>query len=134
MNYPFVVKKGSDNSLNLYQFISCTKKKKSEIPNEFVQTTGYNRSYARCVLGSLKKVGRKRKYSPRNRIYDAEVFYALRKIWIVNDNICGQRLKPQIAETIRKLELFHEYRFKKAIKRKLLTITLLTRDTLIIGI
>lgn len=69
------------------------KKKKIEILNEFVSTTGYNRSYARRVLGSLKKLGRKRKYPPRIRTYDAEVFYALRKVWIVNDNICGTRLK-----------------------------------------
>lgn len=113
------------------RYRKATKKKKSEMLNEFIQTSGYNRSYARFVLGSLKKVGRKRKYSPRNRIYDAEVFYALRKLWIVNDNICGQRLKPQIAETMKKLELFKEYRFKKAIKRKLLTIGSATIDRML---
>lgn len=108
-----------------------SKKKKSEILTEFVSTTGYNRSYARFVLGSLKKLGRKRKYSPRKRTYDAQVFYALRKVWIVNDNICGTRLKPQITETIRKLELFKEYRFNKRIKRKLLTISSATIDRLL---
>lgn len=113
------------------RYRKSTKKKRTEILNEFVSTTGYNRSYARLVLGSLKKVGRKRKYSPRNRSYDAHVFYALRKIWIVNDNICGQRLKPQIAETIRKLERFHEYRFNKRIKRKLITISSSTIDRML---
>ena len=107
------------------------KKNKSEILNELVATTGYNRSYARLVLGSLKKLGRKRKYIPRKRVYDAEVFYALRKVWIVNDSICGQRLKPQIAETIRKLELFKEYRFKKRIKQKLLVISSATIDRML---
>ena len=107
------------------------KKKKIGILNEFVKTTEYNRSYARRVLGSLKKAGRKRKYPPRIRTYDAEVFYALRKVWIVNDNICGQRLKPQISETIRKLELFREYRFKKTVKKKLLTIGSATIDRLL---
>lgn len=113
------------------RYRKSNKKKKIGILNEFVKTTGYNRSYARRVLGSLKKTGRKRKYPPRIRTYDAEVFYVLRKLWIVNDNICGQRLKPQISETIRKLELFKEYRFKKTIKKKLLTIGSSTIDRML---
>lgn len=113
------------------RYRKSSKKKKSEILNELVSTTGYNRSYARLVLGSLKKIGRKRKYSPRKRTYDASVFYALRTIWIINDNICGQRLKPQIAETIRKLELFKEYRFKKRINKKLLSVSSATIDRML---
>jgi hypothetical protein len=107
------------------------KKQKVEILNEFVSTTGYNRSYARRVLGSLKKVGRKKKYPPRKRVYDAQVFYALRKIWIISDNICGQRLKPQISEIIRKLELFKEYRFNKRTKQKLTVISPATIDRML---
>lgn len=113
------------------RYRKSSKKKKIEILHEFVSTTGYNRSYARRVLGSLKKLGRKRKYPPRKRIYDAEVFYALRKAWIVNDTICGTRLKPQIAETIRKLELFKEYRFNKKVKKKLVTISSATIDRML---
>jgi len=113
------------------RYRKSNKKKKTEILHEFVSTTGYNRSYARRVLGSLKKLGRKRKYPSRKRTYDAEVFYALRKVWIVNDNICGQRLKPQIAETIRKLELFKEYQFKKRIKQKLVTVGSATIDRML---
>lgn len=106
----------------------ATKKVKSQILSEFVETTGYNRSYARLVLGSLKKVGRKPHYPPRNRRYDLKVFYGLRKVWLVNDCICSQRLKPQIGETIRKLEQFKEYHFTKIIKQKLATIGSATID------
>lgn len=113
------------------RYRKARKTRKTEILDELVETTGYNRSYARRVLGSLKKLGRKRKYLPRNRTYDAQVFYALRKVWIVNDNICGTRLKPQIAETIRKLELFKEYLFKKRIKMKLLAISSSTIDRML---
>jgi len=108
-----------------------TKKVKSAILTEFVKTTGYNRSYARWVLGSLKKTGRKKHYPPRKRIYDARVFYALRKLWLVNDCICGQRLKPHLKETIRKLEQFHEHRFTKMVKQKLVTMGSATIDRLL---
>lgn len=108
-----------------------TKKTKSSILTEFVETTGYNRSYGRLVLGSLKQVGRKPHYSPRKRIYNLKVFYSLRKVWLVNDCICGQRLKPQIGETIRKLEQFKEYHFTKVVKQKLSTIGSATIDRML---
>lgn len=43
----------------------------------------------------------------------------------------GLDLKPQITETIRKLELFKEYRFKKRIKSKLTTISSATIDRIL---
>ncbi len=65
------------------------KKNKTRILDEFIKNTGYNRSYARFILGSLKKQGRKKKHIIRKRIYDADVFYPLRTIWIAADGICG---------------------------------------------
>ena len=85
-----------------------SKKEKGRILDEFIKNTGYNRSYSRRILGSLKKQGRKKKHIVRKRIYDAKVFYALRTIWIAEDNICGQRLKPFIPDVLRKLEEFKE--------------------------
>jgi len=113
------------------RYRKASKKKKGEMLNEFVETTGYNRSYARFVLGSLKKTGRKRKYPPRKRTYDAQVFYPLRKIWISEDCICGQRLKPFIPEAIRKLEKFKELRLNKKIRQKLLTMSSATIDRML---
>lgn len=37
------------------RYRKARKKKKSQILNEFVKTADYNRSYARYLLGSLKK-------------------------------------------------------------------------------
>ncbi len=108
-----------------------SKKKKSEILSELVATTGYNRSYARLILGSLKKVGRKKKYLPRKRTYDATVFYALRKLWIAADCICSQRLQPFIPELIRVLEKNKEIRFNKRVKKKLCTMGSATIDRML---
>ena len=69
-----------------------TKKQKGRILDEFVKTTGYNRNYARWVLGSLKKQGRRKKrYPARKRRYDASVFYPLRTLWIAADGIADAR-------------------------------------------
>jgi len=107
------------------------KKVKTQILNEFVKTTGYNRSYARFKLGSLRKRGRKKKYSPRDRKYDIHVFYALRKLWLAADCICGQRLKPFIPELITKLEQFDEIKINETIKQKLLTMGSATIDRIL---
>jgi len=112
-----------------YQGVS--KKEKGKILDEFIENTGYNRSYARRVLGSLKKQGRKKKHVIRKRIYDADVFYALRTIWIAEDNICGQRLKPFIPEILKKLEEFKEIKINKEIRKKLLSIGSATIDRML---
>ena len=94
------------------------KEQKGEILDEFIKTTGYNRSYARWVLGSLKKQGRKKKYPARKRTYDASVFYPLRTLWITADYICGTRLRPFLPELIRVMEKNKELKLKEEIKKK----------------
>ncbi|MBI4991187.1 transposase [Candidatus Gottesmanbacteria bacterium] len=113
------------------RYQKSTKREKGRILDEFIKNTNYNRSYARRVLGSLKKQGRKKLHIIRKRIYDAKVFYALRTIWIAEDNICGQRLKPFIPEVLRKLEEFKEIRINKEIRKKLLSISSATIDRML---
>lgn len=107
------------------------KKEKSGILDEFIATTGYNRSYARRILGSLKKRGRKRIRKPRQRIYDASVFYPLRTLWIAADGICGQRLKPFIPDLMHVLEKNKELRLNKRTRKKLLSIASSTIDRML---
>lgn len=108
-----------------------TKKVKGQILNEFIQNTGYNRSYARRILGNLAKRGRKKKHLLRPRVYDAGVFYPLRKIWIAEDCICGQRLKPFIPEVTRMLERDKEIKINKTIRNKLLMVSSATIDRML---
>jgi len=107
------------------------KKDKTRILDEFIKNTGYNRSYARFILGSLKKQGRKRKHVIRKRIYDASVFYPLRTIWIAADGICGQRLAPFIPDLLKSLEKNKELRVRKEVRRKLLSIGSATIDRML---
>lgn len=108
-----------------------SKKEKSEILNEFVENTGYNRSYARRILGSLKIRGRKRKHVLRKRLYDASVFYPLKTLWIAADNICGKRLKPFIPELLRILIRDKNLRVNKKERVKLEKVSAATIDRML---
>lgn len=113
------------------RYQKSSKKEKGRILSELVENTGYNRSYARFLLGTLKRRKGKKRYSPRKRVYDASVFYPLRKLWIVADGICGQRLKPFLPELIRVLEREKEFKEKKIIREKLLRISSATIDRML---
>lgn len=113
------------------RYQTSSKKEKGRILDEFINNTGYNRSYARRILGNLKKQGRKKKHIIRRRIYDASVFYPLRTIWIAEDCICGQRLKPFIPDVLKKLEEFKEIKINKEVRRKLLSIGSATIDRML---
>lgn len=113
------------------RYKKAAKREKTQILDEFVANTGYNRSYARRVLGQGKLRARKKHYSPRKRIYDLEVFYALRTLWVVADGICGQRLKPFIPELIRILEGKKEIKLTKTVREKLSKIGSATIDRML---
>jgi hypothetical protein len=113
------------------RYQQSTKKEKGKILDEFIQNTNYNRSYARRILGSLKKQGRKKKHILRKRIYDASVFYPLRTIWIAADGICGKRLEPFIPDLLNILEKNREIKLNKEIRKKLLSIASSTIDRML---
>lgn len=117
---------------NRYQ--KSTKKDKVVILNEFVASTGYNRSYARRILGAKTKGidgRRKKKIIVRKRVYDASVFYALRKIWVAADGICGKRLKPFVGELLQVLERHDEIKLNKTVRAKVLTVSSATIDRIL---
>lgn len=105
------------------RYRKATKIRKSDILTEFCDSTGYNRSYARRVLGSAKKPGRPPHYGPRKRLYDYDVFLVLRKLWVIADGICGQRLAPYLPELIRVLEEKKELRISRRLRKKVMHIS-----------
>ena len=110
------------------------KGKKGELLDEFCALTGYNRSYASHILkhgGSAKKSVEKRRHSERRRFYDKAVSSALKRIWLIMDNICGKRLAPNLSEIVRVLEKFGEIRISVATRKKLETISSATIDRIL---
>jgi hypothetical protein len=120
-----------------------SKKVKRQILDEFCQTTGYCRGYARFVLrnhgrqvwlgGKRVIVGdvHQRRQRQKPRYYNDEVVRELIKLWQLLNYSCGKRLVAIMPELIAKLEQFGELRLAPATKDKLLRISAATVDRLL---
>ena len=117
-----------------YQRLS--KKEKTIFLDGFTQLTAYNRSYAartlriKEVLGYINIAGKRvklvrdnRKIKRKKKIYDEEVFGALRKIWKIFDYICSKRLAPYLEEIIPVLEKWGEIKLKPKVREKFFKIS-----------
>ena len=116
------------------RYAKATKKEKTHILDEFVATTGYNRSYARRALNQAKSRDFRRKKLKRvvvKKKYDSAVLKVLTKLWVIQNFICGKRLKPFIPELIRILQRDNELDVSYQVKAKLLTISAATIDRLL---
>jgi len=119
------------------------KKVKRQILDEFCETTGYSRGYARFVLrnhgrqvwlrGKKVVVGdaRQRQQRSKPRYYDEQVVQALSKLWQLLNYVCGKRLVAILPELIAKLEQFGELRLTPRTKEKLLRISAASVDRLL---
>ncbi len=119
------------------------KKEKKQMLDEFCETTGYNRCYARWVLrhqGQRVEVGRARvligdvrqkQQRSKPKIYDAKVGRALIVIWELLDYLCGKRLVAILPEIVSKLEQFGELQLEPETKGKLLQLSAATADRIL---
>lgn len=118
------------------RYLKAGKKEKGLILDEYLATTGYNRSYARRILGLKagkyfrKKPGLKVSRS-RKRIYGQYLSLYLTDLWKMGNFACGKRLSPVIPEYIFCLERDRVCNFPKNIREKLLTISAATIDRLL---
>ena len=121
----------------------ASKKEKRKILDEFVQSTGYHRTYASYLLtghgrrvtvpGNPMIVGDigKRVRKKREPVYGAEVVKALKQIWMIMDMICGKRLKTALPEVVPKLERWGELKVDSDVREKLLRMSAATIDRLL---
>ncbi|HET9711687.1 MAG TPA: ISNCY family transposase, partial [Pyrinomonadaceae bacterium] len=130
-------------AVTVQRYRNGSKKVKQQILDEFCETTGYCRGYARFVLrnhgrqvwhaGKKVIVADVHKRQPRikPRVYDEPVLVELRKLWELLNYVCGKRLVAIMPELIAKLEQFGELRLKASTKEKLLRISAATVDRLL---
>jgi hypothetical protein len=130
-------------AVTVQRYRQGSKKVKQQILDEFCQTTGYCRGYARFVLrnhgrqislgGKRVVVGElhRRQQRLRPRVYDEQVVQQLRTLWELLNYICGKRLVAIMPELIGKLEQFGELRLAAPTKEKLLRISASTIDRLL---
>ena len=130
-------------AVTVQRYRNGSKKVKRQILDEFCETTGYSRGYARFVLrnhgrqvrlGGKKVVigdARQRQQRSKPRYYDEEVVQALSKLWQLLNYVCGKRLVAIMPELIAKLEQFGELRLTPLTKEKLLCISAASIDRLL---
>ncbi len=129
------------------RYAKMSKKEKSNLLNECVALTGYNRKYATTVLNtavirrkwvfnnkekqaiSLRKKTRKKRIYPR--YYDNDVKKALWNIWVYFDRLCSARLVPFIRENIEELSRIKSFGITDEVKAKLVTVSSATVDRLL---
>lgn len=125
------------------RYRQARKKDKGVILNEFVELTGYTRSYARLVLrnhGRVVQVSRrvrvrgdvgKRVKRARQAYYDQQVVRVLIVVWRIMDFICGKRLAPVLGEMVELLERRGEIKCGGETKKKLAKLSAATIDRLL---
>jgi hypothetical protein len=130
-------------AVTVRRYRQSSKKVKRQILDEFCETTGYSRGYARFVLRNHgrqvwlhgKKVivgdARQRQQRVKSRYYDEQVVQALSKLWQLLNYLCGKRLVAIMPELIAKLEQFGELRLTALTKEKLLRISAASIDRLL---
>jgi len=76
------------------RYVRASKKDKTKILDEFVQTTGYNRSYAAHILKTHVERAKTKRLSNhkagRKKIYTRDVLEALIWVWKTMDFACGK--------------------------------------------
>jgi hypothetical protein len=129
-----------------------TKKQRGVILDEFIQTTGYTRTYAARVLANwlrrkvltiggvrtiyvlgLKKPKPKGKNAPkRPATYGADIVRLLKTLWAIAGGLCGKRLAPFMRDVVPILERFEELPgLTREQRQKLLQISPATIDRLL---
>jgi glutaredoxin len=113
------------------EYRKARKSRKAELLDEFIKLIGYNRKYAATLLRTYFNRKRKRKKYKRKPYYDKSVKDVLKKIWVIMDFSCGQRLAPILPEIIDRLEHFGEISIDKQTRKKLSKISSSTIDRLL---
>lgn len=126
------------------RYRKASKKEKGAILNEFVELTGFARSYAAMVLRNQGRVvpvnrqlrvrgdvGQKLPRCGRGATYDEPVVKALVQVWRIMDYICGKRLAPVLAEMVERLQRHNELRCDAATRKKLCRLSAATIDRLL---
>jgi len=123
------------------RYRKAQKKERGRILDEFCALTGYNRSYAACILRKKPGPRKGKRTLPvrpartgrqgRRPVYTNDVRQALLKIWAILNYPCGRRLVAVLPQVTEKLEKFGEISISDAVREKLLSISASTADRLL---
>jgi hypothetical protein len=111
------------------------KLEKTQILDEFVHNTGYNRSYARRVIGLAKhhdfRTHKKIKRIRSHKYNPTVILKPLSKLWDMSNFICGKRLAPIISDYLSVLRRDNVWDYPVATDDQLMKISASTIDRLL---
>ena len=114
------------------EYRRATKREKGSILDTLCSITGYSRDHAARMLRAGPPDRRSpRKRRARARIYDADVLFALRRVWATLDGICGKRLAAAMPHVVAAMERHGELMISAEVKGMLLTVSPATIDRLL---
>lgn len=117
------------------RYFKAGKREKGHILSEFVANTGYNRSYARRVIGLARFRDFRKRTAPIRRRrptkYDASFLPHLIDLWKMSYFMCGKRLAPIIPEYVFSLERGGQRIYSPGVKTKLLSVSAASIDRLL---
>jgi hypothetical protein len=110
------------------RYLKASKVEKSQILNEFVASTRYNRKYAIHLLRNSPPRSSRNKKRGRRLVYGPDVIAALAHIWEVSGHLCAKRLHPFLPQMVEALERHNEIRMAPETRKKLLQMSISTID------
>ncbi len=123
------------------RYQKASKKERGRILEEFCAITGYNRSYAACILRRRPGIRKGRGTLPvkpapaprqgRKPVYTNDVRGALLPIWAILNYPCGRRLVAVLPQVTEKLEKYGEITVSEPVRGKLLSISAASADRLL---
>jgi hypothetical protein len=112
------------------RYFRASKKKKTEILDEFVANTKVHRKAAIRLLNRKEGSPRKKRRG-RPRLYDLEVMAALKISWEATDRLCSKRLHPFLPELVDILKRNGEITVTERTEEKLYRISPSTIDRIL---
>ena len=111
------------------RYQKCGRKEKGALLDDFIAHTGHNRKYVIAQLNSKELLKKNLKQSrTKKSFYDEPIVTALKIIWEIFDESCGQRLTHQIQNELDRLIGFGELTITEEERLKLLKISSTTID------
>jgi len=96
------------------------------------EVTGYSRDHAARLLRAgppPKRPTRRRR--ARRRTYDADVLFALRRVWATLDGACGKRVAAVMEQTVSAMERHGELMIAAETRARLLAVSAATIDRML---
>lgn len=121
----------------LPRYLKANKQGKTKILDEYCANAGYKRKYAITKLRIYQLTAGIKDCSPgkhkrkRERTYDMAVEEALHAIWDAYDNVCAERMHPQLGEMTNKLIECGELKVKSEVEMKIKAVSLGTLKVLL---